>query len=147
MEPTARRKVRPVFAWALTLLLGPIVVLFGTGMNDPAVRWPSLTAPVYILFAWVAPLVLVWWLVRQGLYLSDAVVAALAFAVGVLCFSLGLFVKGVPAIAVIITVFLGSGCIALTIDIGRARWRGEVPPPADRPAPAAPAFPPPPPPR
>jgi hypothetical protein len=64
-------------------------------MNDPAVRWPSLTAPVYILFAWVAPLVLVWWLVRQGLYLSDAVVAALAFAVGVLCFSLGLFVKGV----------------------------------------------------
>jgi hypothetical protein len=109
MESTGRRKVRPVFSWALTLLLGPMVVLFGTGMNDPAVRWPALTAPVYMLCAWVTPVFLVWWLVRRGLYLSDAVVAALAFAIGVLCFSLGLFVKGVPLIAVIIVVFLGSG--------------------------------------
>ena len=147
MESTGRRKVRPAFSWALTLLLGPMVVLFGTGMNDPAVRWPALTAPVYMLCAWVTPVFLVWWLVRRGLYLSDAVVAALAFAIGVLCFSLGLFVKGVPLIAVIIVVFLGSGSIALTIDIGRGRWRGAVPPRSDQHPPVPQAFPPPPSPR
>jgi hypothetical protein len=87
--------VRPAFVWALVLVAFPILVLFSVGMvADDEIEAPKrlVMAPIYLLGAWVAPVVLWRRLVRRGTPPSDAVAAALGLAVVFLALDLTLLV-------------------------------------------------------
>ncbi len=87
--------VRPAFVWALVVVAFPILVLFSVGMvidDEIEASKRLVMAPIYLLGAWVAPVVLWRRLVRRGTPPSDAVAAALALAVVFLAFDLTLLV-------------------------------------------------------
>lgn len=87
--------VRPAFVWALVLVAFPILVLFSVGMvadDEIEASKRLVMAPIYLLGAWVAPVVLWRRLVRRGTPASDAVAAALALAVVFLALDLTLLV-------------------------------------------------------
>jgi hypothetical protein len=53
--------VRPAFVWALVLVAFPILVLFSVGMvaeDEIEASKRLVMAPIYLLGAWVAPVVL-----------------------------------------------------------------------------------------
>jgi hypothetical protein len=102
--------VRPAFVWALVLVAFPILVLFSVGMViDDEIEASNrlVMAPIYLLCAWVAPVVLWRRLVRRGTPPSDAVAAALALAVVALALDLTLLAGA------------GSGGIFWLAQIGR----------------------------
>jgi hypothetical protein len=75
--------VRPAFVWALVVVAFPILVLFSVGMvidDEIETSKRLVMAPLYLLGAWVAPVVLWRRLVRRGTPPSDAVAAALGLA-------------------------------------------------------------------
>jgi hypothetical protein len=87
--------VRPAFVWALVVVAFPILVLFSVGMvidDEIEASKRLVIAPIYLLGAWVAPVVLWRRLVRRGTPPSDAVAAALALAVVFLALDLTLLV-------------------------------------------------------
>jgi hypothetical protein len=93
--------VRPALVWVLALVAFPILVLFSVGMvTDDEIEASKrlVMAPLYLLGAWVAPVVLWRCLVRRGIPPSDAMAAALGLAVGFLALDLTLMVGAVDGI-------------------------------------------------
>jgi len=108
--------VRPAFVWALVVVAFPILVLFSVGMvidDEIEASKRLVIAPIYLLCAWVAPVVLWRRLVRRGTPPSDAVAAALALAVVFLALDLTLLVGAdsggifwLAQIALIVTILV-----------------------------------------
>ena len=101
---------------ALVVVAFPILVLFSVGMvidDEIEASKRLVMAPIYLLGAWVAPVVLWRRLVRRGTPPSDAVAAALALAVVFLAPDLTLLVGAdsggifwLAQIALIVTILV-----------------------------------------
>jgi hypothetical protein len=133
-RPTVPPRVHPAFTLALALVAVPILVLFGFGfMNDEGVPWRVVIVLTYLSGAWLAPIVLAWRLVRQGVHLSDAVAAAIGASVAVLAVDLGLLTIELPAAQLLMLLLLGAA-IPLTISVWVGARRMRVPPRPDIPS-------------
>jgi hypothetical protein len=87
--------VRPAFVWALVVVAFPILVLFSVGLvTDDEIDASErlVMAPIYLLGAWIAPVLLWRRLVSRGTPPTDAVAAALALAMVFLALDLTLLV-------------------------------------------------------
>lgn len=133
-RPTGPQRVHPAFTLALTLVAVPILVLFGLGfMNEEGVAWRIVIVPTYLAGAWLAPIVLAWRLVRQGVHLSDAVAAAIGASVAVLAVDLSLLTIGLPAAQLLMLLLIGAA-VPLTVSVWVHARRTRVPPRPDIPS-------------
>ena len=133
-RPTVPPRVHSAFTLALALVAVPILVLFGLGfMNDEGVPWRIVIVLTYVGGAWLAPIVLAWRLVQQGVHLSDAVAAAIGASVAVLAVDLGLLTIGLPAAQQLMLLLLGAA-VSLTVSVWVHARRTRVPPRPDVPS-------------
>jgi len=127
-------RVRPAFAAALTILAVPILVVFGFGfMNDEGVRWRAAIVLTYVVGAWLAPIVLAWRLIRQGVRVSDAVAAAIAVGVAVLAVDLSLQVSIHNGVQQLLLLAIGTA-VALAASVWVRAGQTRVPPRPDLPS-------------
>lgn len=122
--------LRPVFVWALAILVLPMVILFGFGFyNDIDSPLTPVVVPAYAVGALLAPVVFVRRTLRIGLPRNNAIAGGLAIASIVLIADLTLFFaagEGVYGAALLVAVAGGAMTFAVT-------WRPSVPPPPIRP--------------